>query len=480
MFFPAQSQIHTFHPLRFILPLLHLLLLGAIVSVTHTVKAQGGREPQKTITLWQTLVFSKEEGTAPVIPPPSELFLLLKELDSILCEGLKELGFTPLASPATEEEIENIEELQKSNQPSAATLSSFDLASDAWLISPRVQIMGADRALLTLLVVSFDQKTWRAVSEEVTLSHLSVRSLYLLRQLIACTENDTPAYAASPPHFTTKLPTSLAPGRTALAVNGSLFGAYVARSLQGESQSIDHRITYPLMALGVGLGLGGSLLIAEEWDIGVGDAWYLSAGAWWGGISGLLLSPHKPTHAWGLGGSLIGLSLTTGVLAYFGRVDEGGATLTHSGAMLGTFLGGLGEYLYQGTTYPFPPTGAGYGAVIGLIIAGVLTQSIQTTPSQVLSMDIGSGVGWIAAAAAISPFLFDISTPENTRIFIGTTLGGMIAGGTLGWLAAGNVEKKADTSSSFNVLPMIDKTEGYTSISQENPTVYGVSVAGVF
>jgi len=61
-----------------------------------------------------------------------------------------------------------------------------------------------------------------------------------------------------------------------LAVNGALFGAFVAYSVQRASGNDDPRVLYPLLALGTGVGIGTSLLASEEWDIGTGQAWFLA------------------------------------------------------------------------------------------------------------------------------------------------------------------------------------------------------------
>src|SRR5690606_28616834 len=54
-------------------------------------------------------------------------------------------------------------------------------------------------------------------------------------------------------------------GRAVLALNAAALGGYVGFSLQRASGSSDARLTYPLVALGTGLGLGASMIIADEW-----------------------------------------------------------------------------------------------------------------------------------------------------------------------------------------------------------------------
>ena len=75
---------------------------------------------------------------------------------------------------------------------------------------------------------------------------------------------------------------SRSPGRAVLAANAALFGAFMAFSVQRASGSEDPRLLYPLLTLGMGVGLGSALLAAEEWNVTTGDAWTIAGGAWWG------------------------------------------------------------------------------------------------------------------------------------------------------------------------------------------------------
>src|SRR6185369_2651058 len=87
-------------------------------------------------------------------------------------------------------------------------------------------------------------------------------------------------------------------------------------------------------------------------------------------------------------------------------MDEGDAVLAHSGAGLGLALGGLTDLAYRGTTEAVPYTGAGYGSEIGLVGAGILSTQVRVSPSRVLLVDLGVGLGGLAGAAAASPLLF--------------------------------------------------------------------------
>jgi hypothetical protein len=133
-----------------------------------------------------------------------------------------------------------------------------------------------------------------------------------------------------------------------------------------------------------------------------------------------------------VGGGLIGLGLGTFALTR-SRIDEGDATLVHSGAAIGLGLGSLTDFFYRGDLDHTPYTGAGYGAAIGLVSTGALATFVQVSPSRVLLIDLGAGLGAAAGAAAGSPLVFDNLTHAKTRGFLGATFGGTLLGGAAAW-----------------------------------------------
>jgi hypothetical protein len=272
-----------------------------------------------------------------------------------------------------------------------------------------------------------------------------------------------------------------------LAANDALFGGYVGYSLVRSTGSNDPRVLYPLMTLGTVVGIGGALLASEEWDIGTGDAWFLSAGAWWGAGSGMLIAygtnaqPSEGPYSWGIGGGAVGMALGTLALTR-GHMDEGDATLTNSGAALGVLLGGLVELGYRERTDVTPYTGAGIGSAIGLVGAGVVSMFVEVPPSRVLLIDLGAGVGTLTGAATGSPLIFsDLSgartSGANTRLFLGGTFAGTVAGGVVGWYLTRSMPPK--TSAWLNGLPSAGII-GQTQTATGQVPAYGLSYAGAF
>lgn len=291
-------------------------------------------------------------------------------------------------------------------------------------------------------------------SERVKPGELAVRAVVMLRDLMvsdAARATASPAARDEPaPGAATVARPARSAGRAVLAINGAALGGFVGYSVQRASGSDDPRLLYPLMALGTGFGVGASMIVAEEWDVGVGDAWYLSAAAWWPAASGLLIAagrdvqPVTDRWSWGLVGATAGLGLGTTSLALGGPMSEGGALLTHSGAALGLTLGGLTELAIDGSTEaPTPYRGLGWGAAAGVVLAGTTARFATVSPARVLSADIGAALGGLGGAALTSPFLFGHRSDARDRVFLGTTAAATVAGGITGFVLGGRASSGA-------------------------------------
>ena len=275
-------------------------------------------------------------------------------------------------------------------------------------------------------------------------------------------------------------------GRAVLAVNAGLFGGYLAFSAQQASGSDDPRVLYPLLALGAGIGVGGALLVADEWDITTGDAWYLSGATWWGAAAGFLLASGNNVepndqYAWGVGGGLLGVSLATFALTRT-AMDDGDAMLLNSGAAVGLLLGGATELLANGITpdQATPATvntGMGYGTAIGLVAAGALATRLTISPSRVLLVDVGVGGGALLGAAAGSPLIFENATKPHTQGWLATTIGGAVVGGALAWWLTRDAPPSAKAALPGRPIAGII---GESQSRQGPVPAYGVGWAGSF
>lgn len=309
----------------------------------------------------------------------------------------------------------------------------------ALVILPIVHV--ADSGLqLRIVAARPDSKVLLSRVQQLTADQLDVRAVVMLRDVVRAANQPGPVNVKASSPIPIVQPAE-AHGRIILATNGTLFGAFVGYSLQRSSASDDPRLLYPLLAVGAGVGLGAAVIIADEWDVGVGDAWYLAAGAWWPAVSGHLIyegrfggepgASNDEAWSFGLIASVTGLTLSTVGLLSRGMGD-GGAVLAHSGGAFGMLVGGLGEFAYLGEVGDeIPHAGMGYGAAAGWLAASALAVNFHPDPGRLLAIDLGVALGGLAGASAGSPLLFGDATKEKARGWVAAAGGGMLVGGGL-------------------------------------------------
>src|SRR5262249_3743150 len=161
------------------------------------------------------------------------------------------------------------------------------------------------------------------------------------------------------------------------------------------------------------------LIAAEEWDVDVGDAWYLSAGIWWPTIGALLIARDEREsrrYLYSAAAGVGGLGLATAAIAT-GHMSEGDALVAHSGRALGVLRGGVLDLAVQGRTNVTPATGMGIGAISGVVIGGSLvTFTPSQPPSRVLLIDLSAGLGALGGAAVASPLVFGKENATRSRL----------------------------------------------------------------
>jgi hypothetical protein len=448
----------------------------------------------KLVVVWPTFTPAGDDASPVPLHRPTSLEEPLAthahELDATLRDATQDLGFVldladPGPAPMHVRDLDMVERAGRARPGEAARRGT-------WVVSARLEQLGGDSFLLRLVVVPPNAKELRTRVELVKGADVSLRGLVMLRDLVS---PDVASHAVAPdvapPHVeVAALATpSRSPGRAVLATNGALFGGFVGFSLVRSTGSNDPRVLYPLLTLGTAVGIGAALLTSEEWDVGTGDAWFLSAGAWWGAASGLLIAtgtnaePAAGPFAVGIGGGLAGAALGTFALTR-ARMDDGDAILTHSGAALGLWVGALAELGYRGTTSVTPYTGAGVGSAIGLVSAGAASIFVTVPPSRVLLLDLGAGLGSLAGAAVGSPLIFSglTNTPTNgtkTRIFLAGTLTGTAVGGAAAWFLTRDSAPKKSTSSWLLGMPNAGVIGQSVTRTGQVP-IYGVSYGGAF
>jgi hypothetical protein len=425
-----------------------LLVFVLAAVATFAFAREGLAQDKLPVVVWPTLTPAGDASTAAPLHRPTPLadkdvFERAQELDATLRDAVQDLGFMlyvadtgPVPGHVRDEDL-----LGRASRSAAGGAPE----GGTWVVSPRIEAAGTGAFVARIVVVPPNGHELRVRVETVPGESVGVRGLVMLRDLLSPFTSAQAAIEREREQGGTGTSRGImgplrSRGRAVLAVNAALFGGFTAFSVQRASGSDDPRVLYPLLALGTGVGVGGSLLVADEWDVTIGDAWFLSAGAWWGAASAFLIAagrdvqPLDDRYVWGVGGGLIGTTLATVALTQT-AMDDGDAMLVHSGGALGLLLGGASELLYKGQTTAqlTPHTGMGYGTALGVLAAGALATRVTVSPSRVLLIDVGAGGGALLGAAAGSPLIFQNATASNTRGWLTTTIAGSVVGGLAAW-----------------------------------------------
>jgi hypothetical protein len=402
--------------------------------------------------IWPTLTPAGDspEGVAlhrPASVAEKKLADAAQELDATLRDGAEDLGFTLFvadAGPAAGHmrDADLIERASRSGR-------GGDSKSGTWVVSPRLELGGADGFVLRIVVVAPNSHELRVRVDSAPAESVPARGLVMMRDMLSPAAADVAASEREREQLSRQtvgygiMGPLRSQGRAVLALNSGLFGGFVGYGMQQASGSSDPRLLYPLLAIGAGVGIGAALLVADEWDVTTGDAWFLTAGGFWGSAAGLFIAdgrhitPLTDRFAWGVIGGFGGVGVSAIALARF-KMDEGDAAMAGSGGALGLAFGGLSELVYRGRyTNVTPYTGFGYGSAIGLVGASILATQVTIAPSRMLLLDAGVGAGALVGAAIASPLVFQNLNPTKSRIWLTSTMAGGLAGGALAWVFTG-------------------------------------------
>jgi hypothetical protein len=398
----------------------------------------------------------------------------MREIDGVIPESLEDLGLR--VDPTSHEGAAE-------SAPSDAELIAR--AQTAWVISPRLSF-GRGRAVVRIVAVAPGSTVIFSRTEELHPEELEVKTVLMMRDLVrAGSRRQTEPVSTPRADEESVVHAARSPGRAVLALNSALLGGYVGFSLQRAGGSDDARLTYPLIALGAGIGLGGSMIVADEWDVGIGDAWYLSAGMWWPTLGTLLIAKDEPEqnrYLYGTAAAAAGVSLATLSLT-FGPLGEGEALIAHSGGAYGLFLGGILDLAVQGTTDATPTTGMGIGTISGVLVTGTLARLVEKqAPSRVLLVDLAAGLGGLTGAALGSPLVFgEDVTPTQNRIWLSSiALGTFIGAGVGLFTTTSGQHEPAQKQASLPCLPYVGVVGHSTDANGSSVPVPGGGVQGVW
>ncbi len=368
-----------------------------------------------------------QDASSPVAVP---MVIPLRDLDRLLSDGAEDLGLNVQHMPQT---------ILGGDLNYSQWESELGRPDDGYVnLGAVVEQHGEGwRVRVTL---ALPDGTLRSTRSEVAATDYELPLIQALRQLVPKREASTPAEASATIHDPQPL-TPPSNGRGILAVHGALLGGYVGFTLENAGGAAEARLVYPLMALGAGVGLAASLIVAEEWDVTRAEAWYVSAGALWLTGSAILISSDldlmHPTdrYSYGLVGTAAGLGLS-GIVTSRRTVSEAEALFAHSGGLLGLVAGGLVQRLVEPTD-DVPRLGMGLGSSAGLLIAGLGGSALlpNLSSSRVLFADLGALLGGLAGAAVATPILVGRDPPDarDERVFVASALGGLALGTVVGY-----------------------------------------------
>jgi hypothetical protein len=403
-----------------------------------------------------------------------QLATLGRELYSVVVDAAQDLGLTIDVSAAR-------------NEPSGAPLTEQALVQQAaasWVFSPRVGFDGS-AVVVRIVAVRPGSQVLLVRTEKIKAAEMEVRTVLMMRDLVRAGEGGAVTAAPTPEaDESAVVKPARSPGRAVLALNAAAFGAYVGFALQSAGGSNDPRLSYPLIALGTGIGIGGSILAAEEWDIGVGDAWFVSAGTWWPALGAALVGRDEPQsrrYLYSAAAAAGGLALSTTAVA-FGHMSEGDAIVAHSGGAFGLALGGVTDMAIRGKTNFTPTRGMGIGSIVGVVAAGALARfTPPQPPSRVLFVDLSAALGALGGAAVASPLVFGTHVNgTRNRLWLSTVALGTIAGAAVGFLMTPSTSHEVRAQTAPTMSPFVGVIAEEMRPDGRASPVTGAGVTGVW
>jgi hypothetical protein len=458
-----------------------LLVALAAPSRARAAPATAAATARPTVLLATVIA----EGGALHAPAPAdaELGPLAASLDALLTDTAHDLGLAVVSGPRAALDPAHLGD---------AELLSQARSSGGVLVLPSLRaVPNAPRDVeIRIAVAAPSARSLLVRSERVARDDVPVRAVIFLRDLVADLGGSSVVVAARPaPLGVITRPPAPGTGRPVLLVASTIFGAFAGYSIQRSSGSSDPRVLYPLLAVGAGIGLGASIIAADEWEVSAGEAWYVAAGAVWPTLAGHLLyegrfSPRVENDRWvfGLVGGTTGLTLSVLGLTLHGMSD-GGALLATSGGSFGLVFGGLTEALVKGDIHHTPFSGMGYGAGLGWLVAAAAATQLRVSPGRVLTVDLGTLIGSLGGAAVGSPLLLHEPDAARQRGWLAATGGGALVGATIALIASRGSKSAASPSKRHARLPPVMpsiEVLGESALGALRAPIVGVSVRGGF
>lgn len=246
-------------------------------------------------------------------------------------------------------------------------------------------------------------------------------------------------------------------GRGRLVIWSSLYGIWlgIATDIMFEIDGDRAVILPPLLGMGAGLGL--SLLATGSTQLSVGEAWTIITGLDYGSFNGALWAGGLDFSSKGVVGASVATSIAAtsiGVLvANTKSPSAGDIELTRSGLLWGTVAGFL-------TTVVIAPHAGSQGALkavaasmdAGFVVGVGLANSVDVSRNRMLIIDAGAlagglaggGIAWLIAG-----------TNNSGRGLAGAALGGLVTGIAVTAWATRDLDKHDAEIASLPTVPAL-------------------------
>ncbi|HEY6475423.1 MAG TPA: hypothetical protein VI456_02515 [Polyangia bacterium] len=283
-----------------------------------------------------------------------------------------------------------------------------------------------------------------------------------------------PTPAIRGPNETISESTSANEGRGRLVLWSSLYGIWVglASDILIQVGSVQAAVLFPMV--GMGLGLGTSLVVTSDHPVTTGQAWTIITGLDYGSLNGALWGGGLGLSAKGVVGmSLLTSVVATPVAAFVAstqRPKAGDIELVRSSLLWGTTAGLLGAAAFSSSSTSAQGvwlTGA-LAMDVGLAAGIGLANSFDLSRNRVLIIDAGAiGGGLVGLGVSL---LIGGNTVRGQTVAAGA-LGGLIGGIAIAAIATRNLDTQ-ETQARAPAYPALfaRDADGHWEVGMPAPT----------
>jgi hypothetical protein len=226
-------------------------------------------------------------------------------------------------------------------------------------------------------------------------------------------------------------------GRPAIVIASSLYGIWlgIATDVMLATDDVRGAIVAPMLGMGAGLGL--SLLATSDYPIENGQAWTIITGYDYGSINGALWAGGLDLSAKGVVGTALATGLSASAIGLLvadkARPRQGDIEVVRSGLLWGTITGMLTMAAVNVDSEKTFLRGTGVAMDLGFLAGLALAASFDVSRNRDLLIDAGAAGGGFLGFGIT--WLIEAGPNASGRAIAGGTLAGIFAGlGTMIYL----------------------------------------------